>query len=98
MVLPGGGRIPIQACCGNQPAYEPEAMLRLHRLALLGPGDADKVDFVLAVCVNRRHKAAIERALQERNGGRMPDRVVLLDFDTVVDPKFDWASVLELQI
>jgi hypothetical protein len=98
LVLPGGGRIPIQACCGNQPAYEADAMLRLHRLALLGPGDADKVDFVLAVCVNRRHKAAIERALQERNGGRMPDRVVLLDFDTVVDPAFDWASVFEFPL
>jgi hypothetical protein len=97
-ILPGGGRIPIQACFKNQPAYEADVLLRLHKLALLGLGDADKVDFVLAVCVNRRHKAAIERALQEKNGGRMPDRVVLLDFDTVVDPKFDWASVLELQI
>jgi len=97
-ILPGGGRIPIQACFKNQPAYEAGVLLRLHKLALLGPGDADKVDFVLCVAVNKRHKAAIERALQERNGGRMPDRVVLLDFDTVVDPAFDWASVFEFPL
>jgi len=60
--------------------------------------DADKVDFVLCVSVNRRHRAAIERALKERNGGRMPDRVVLLNFDAVVDPTFDWASVLEFPL
>jgi len=95
LLLPGGGRVPIQACCNNQPSYEAGALLRLHALALLGPGHADRVDAVLAVCVNRRHKAAIERALRKENGGRMPDRVVLLDFDTMVDPEFDWASVLE---
>jgi len=98
LVTPGGSRIPIQACHRNQPQYEADALLKLQKLAMLGAGHADKVDFVLCVAVNKRHKAAIERALQERNGGRMPDRVVLLDFDTVVDPKFDWASVLELQI
>jgi len=72
--------------------------MKLHALALLGTGDANRVDFVLAVANNKRHKAAVQRALEEKNGGRMPDRLVLLDFDTVVDPKFDWASVFELQI
>ncbi len=96
--LPGGGRIPIQACCRNQPAYEAAVLLRLHALALLGPGDADRVDFVLAVAVNKRHREAVERALERENGGKAPGRVVLLDFDTVVDPQFDWASVLEMPL
>lgn len=98
LVTPGGSRIPIQACHRNQPQYEADALLKLQKLAMLGAGHADKVDFVLCVAVNKRHKAAIERALQERNGGRMPDRVVLLDFDTVVDPAFDWASVFEFPL
>lgn len=98
LILPSGGRVPIQACYRNQPAYEADALLRLHRLALLEPGDADRVDFVLAVCVNRRHKAALERALMGRNGGRLPGRAVLLDFDAVVDRGFDWAPVLELPL
>jgi hypothetical protein len=98
LVLPGGGRIPIQACCCNQPAYEAAALLRLHGLALLGPGDADRVDLVLAVAVNKGHRQAVERALERGNGGKPPGRVVLLDFDTVVDPGFDWVSVLELPL
>jgi hypothetical protein len=98
LLLPSGGRVPIQACYRNQPTYEADALLRLHRLALLEPGDADKVDFVLAVCANRRHKAALERALMARNGGRLPGRLVLLDFDAIVDPGFDWAAVFEISI
>jgi hypothetical protein len=98
LLLPSGGRVPIQACYRNQPAYEAGALLRLHRLALLEPGDADKVDFVLAVCANRRHKAALERALMARNEGRLPGRLVLLDFDAIVDPGFDWAAVFEISI
>jgi hypothetical protein len=98
LLLPSGGRVPIQACYRNQPAYEAGALLRLHRLALLEPGDPNRVDFVLCVAVNRRHKAALERALMARNGGRLPGRLVLLDFDAVVDPGFDWVSVFEISI
>jgi hypothetical protein len=98
LILSGGGRIVIQSFCRNQPAYEAAALLKLHRLALLGPGDADKVDFILAVAVNKRHREAVERALERENGGKPPDRVVLLDFDTVVDPKFEWASVFEFPL
>jgi hypothetical protein len=96
LITPGGrSRIPIQACYHNQPDYEAEALLRLHRLALLGPGDANKVDFVLAVAGSKRHKDAIQRALERKNEGTMPGRIVLLDFDSVVDPEFDWAALLE---
>ena len=98
VLTPGGSRVPIQACSRNQPAYEADALLKLHRLALLDLGHPNKVDFVMAVCVNKRHKAAIERALQERNVGTMPDRIVLLDFDAVIAPDFDWASVFEFPV
>jgi len=98
LVGPRGSRIPIQACCANQPGYEGNVLLRLGRLALLGPGDADRVDFVVAVCVNKRHREAVERALERENGGRLPDRVVLLDFDGIMSPGFDWASVLEFPV
>ena len=98
LLLPSGGRVPIQACHKNTVAAEAEALVRLHRLALLEPGDADRVDFVLAVCANRRHMAALGRALMKRNGGRLPGRVVLSDFDAIVDPGFDWAEALELPL
>lgn len=98
LVLPSGGRIPIQACCNNQPAYEAAALLRLCKLSQLGPGDADKVDFVLAVAVNKHHRDAVERALKRQNNGNLPGRLALLDFDMVVNPEFDWVSVLELPI
>ena len=98
LLMPGGGRIPIQACYRNQPGYEADALMRLHALAQLGAGDAGRVDFVIAVASNKRHKAAVQRALEEKNGGRMPGRLVLLDFDTVTDPEFDWASVFEIAI
>jgi hypothetical protein len=98
LILPGGNRIPIQACCHNQPAYEAAALLKLHKLSQLGAGDADRVDFVLAVAVNKHHKDAIERALKRQNDGNLPGRLALLDFDSVIDPEFDWASVSELPI
>jgi hypothetical protein len=98
LLLPSGGRVPIQVAYQNTVAYEADALLRLHRLALLEPEDPNRVDFVLCVAVNRRHRAALERASMERNGGRLPGRVVLLDFDAVVDPGFDWASVFELPL
>ena len=82
----------------NQPAYEAAALLRLHRLSQLGPGDADRVDFVLAVAANKHHKDALERALKRENGGSLPGRLALLDFDEVVDPEFDWTSVFEMPI
>lgn len=98
LLTPGGGRVPIQACYRNQPGDEAGALMRLHALAQLGPGDAGRVDFVIAVAANKRHKAAVQRALEERNGGRMPGRLVLLDFDSVTDAAFDWASVFEMSV
>lgn len=98
LVLPSGGRIPIQGCYGNQPSYEAAALLRLHKLSQLGPGDADRVDFVLAVAANRHHRDAIERALKRENGGSLPGRLALLDFDMVREPEFDWSSVFEFTI
>jgi hypothetical protein len=98
LVLPGGGRIPIQACCHNQPAYEAAALLKLHKLSQLGPGDADRVDFVLAVAASKRHRDAIERALKRQNNGNLPGRLALLDFDSVISPEFDWTSVFEIPI
>ena len=97
-VAPDGSRIPVQACYGNQPGYEAAALLKLCRLSQLGPGDADRVKGVLAVAANRHHRDAIERALKSQNGGSLPGRLALLDFDTVISPEFDWTSVFELPI
>jgi hypothetical protein len=95
LLLPGGSRIPIQACCHNTPAYESFSLLKLCKLSQLGPGDADRVDGVLAVAANRRHMGAIERALKSQNGGSLPSRLALLHFDEVIDPQLDWGSVLD---
>jgi hypothetical protein len=48
-----GGRFACQVCHRNQPAYEADALLKLNELALGGRGDADKVEFVLAVAQQR---------------------------------------------
>jgi len=98
LILPGGNRVPIQACYRNQADYEAEVFLKLHGLIQLEVEDADKVDFILAVAVSRKHEAVIERAIKRRNEGRMPSKLVLLDFDTVVDPGFDWDQVFEVVI
>jgi hypothetical protein len=66
--------------------------------ARVGPGDADRVDFVLAVAANRHHRDAVERALKRGNGGSLPGRLALLDFDMVREPEFDWSSVFEFTI
>lgn len=58
-------------------------------------GDPDRVEFVLGVAVNKGHRAAIERAIRRENEGRMPGKLFLFDFDIVVDPSFDWATVFE---
>jgi len=98
LILPSGNRIPIQACYANQPAYEAAALLKLCKLSQLGPGDADKVDFTIAVAVNKHHKDAIERALKRLSSGNLPGRLALLDFDSVIDPEFDWVSIFEMPI
>lgn len=98
LLLPSGGRVPIQVSVANQPAAEAAALLRLHRLALLGQEHPDKVDFVLAVAVSKHHRQALERALKRQNSGDAPGRIVLEDFDSVVSDKVDWARVLELPL
>ena len=98
LILTSGGRVPIQACYRNKPDYEAHALLKLQKLALLENHDPYKVDFVLAVAVNKRHKDAIERALRKLKEGSLPGRVVLLDFDTVIKSGFDWAGVMELPL
>lgn len=95
LILPGGGRVPIQACHKNKPACEAEIFLKLHGLTQVEIGDPDRVDFVLGVAVNKRHKAAIERAIRRGNEGRLPSKLVLLDFDTIVDPGLDWSRIFE---
>jgi hypothetical protein len=93
-----GGRIPVQICYRNQPKDEAEKLMKLHDLALLDVGDADKVDRVLMVAVNRRHRAAIEKALRAKNGGKMPSRMVMTDFDMIRDPAFDWTLFLPVPV
>jgi hypothetical protein len=93
-----GGRVPVQACYRNQPKDEAEKLMKLHDLALLDVGDPDKVDCVLAVASNRRHKAAVEKALREKNGGKMPARMVMLDFDMIVHPAFDWTLFINFPV
>jgi hypothetical protein len=98
VLTPSGDRIPIQICFRNQPMDEAEKLMKLHDLALLDVGDADKVHRVLAVAANKRHRAAVEKALRAKNGGKMPARMALLDFDMIRKPTFDWALILGFPI
>ena len=65
--------------------------MKLHDLTLLGPGHADAVELVLAVARNKTHRKAVEKAIKERNNGVVPNRVVVMDFDTTL--KADWDDV-----
>jgi len=96
LLMPEGGRVPIQACHKNQPDYEAKRILDLHELALLDRADPKSVEFVLVVAVNKQHKGAIERAIKSQNKGKMPEKVALLDFDAVIAPEFDWDEVFNL--
>lgn len=96
LLMPDGGRVPIQACYRNQPDYEAKRILDLHELALLDRAEPKSVEFVLVVAVNKQHRRAIERAIMSRNKGKMPEKVALLDFDTVINPEFDWQEVFTL--
>jgi len=39
--------------------------------------------------------AAIERAIRRKSDDKMPGKLALLDFDTVVDSGFDWSRIFE---
>jgi len=96
LLMPDGGRVPIQACYRNQPADEAKVILKLHEFALLDRADPMRMEFVIVVAVNKQHKGAIERAIKGQNKGEMPERVALLDFDTVIDARFTWEEVFTL--
>jgi hypothetical protein len=96
LLMPDGGRVPIQACYKNQPDYEAKRILDLHELALLDRAEPKSVEFVIVVAANKQHKGAIERAIKRKSKGEMPEKVALLDFDTVINPEFDWQEVFTL--
>jgi hypothetical protein len=96
LLLPDGARVPIQACHRNQPDYEAKRILDLHGLALLDRSDPGSIEFVIVVTSNKQHRGAIERAVKGQNKGKMPDKLALLDFDTVTDAGFNWAEVFTM--
>jgi hypothetical protein len=98
LITPGWNRVPVQACVGNQANYGATALLRLNALAQLGPEHADHVAGILAIAGSVRHRDAIERAMKRQNGGAMPSRLVLKDFDSVVAPDSDWTAVFEVPL
>ena len=95
LILPDGKRVPIQACCGNKASYEGDAFLKLHQLTQVDDGNANKVNFVIGIVVSKGRKAAIERAIRRKNDDKMPGKLTLLDFDTIVDPGLDWSRIFE---
>jgi hypothetical protein len=98
LILSSGNRVPIQAMYRNNPDAEANALLDLCELAKTDVSLTEQVDFVLAVAVNKAHLKAVTRALKRRNSGNLPAQLEMVDFDTVVDPSFDWAEVFERPI
>jgi len=98
LILPTGGRVPIQAMYHNNADVEANAILDLCELARSDVSLTEQVDFVLAIAVNKAHLKAVTRALKRRNNGQLPPQLEMLDFDTVIDPSFDWAEVFERPI
>jgi len=93
-IIPTSGhRFVMQACNQNKAAYEASVLMELSKLALLDASQADAIDFVLAVTCHKKHKAAMEKAVRDTNGGVMPPRIVLLDFDSMLEA--NWDNVFE---
>jgi hypothetical protein len=93
IIAASGHRFAMQACNRNDAAYEAAVLLELHQLAMLDSSQADALEVVVAVAVNKRHKAAIEKAVRDGNEGVMPSRVILLDFDSMLE--VSWDDVFE---
>lgn len=91
-----GERFALQACYRNSPKYEAEAVLRLLKFVSMETSEPQKVEFIVCITANKKHKTALERALKRQNKGEMPEKMVLLDFDTVIEAKFDWEEVFTL--
>ena len=97
-IRPDGGRLLLQACARNQPSYEAEVLVKFHRLAWLPADHPDCIIGAVAVAASKGHARAIERAVERLNGGRIPGRTAILDFDTVIAPDFDWSDYLGLEV
>lgn len=93
--FPDGRRIVLQACCKNAAAYEADVFLKLCGLAQGVTQAIHRIAAVVGVAVNKTHRNAIARAVRQRNNGRMPGALVLLDFDTMMDSNFDWNDELD---
>ena len=91
-----GQRFALQACYKNSPRYEAEAVFQLLKFVSMEPCEPQKVEFIVCITVNKKHKAALERAITRQNKGEMPEKVALLDFDTVTSSKFGWDEVINL--
>ncbi len=93
--FPDGRPIVLQACCKNSPANEADAFLKLCGLAQGITQAIHRIVAVAGVAVNKGHRNAIERAVRQRNNGRMPGVLVLLDFDSMIATGFDWKDELD---
>jgi hypothetical protein len=98
LILHDGSRVPIQAMYHNNADAEANAILDLCELSRTDVSLTEQVDFVLAIAVNKAHLKAVIRALKRRNNGQLPPQLEMLDFDTVIDPSFEWAEVFERPI
>ena len=93
--FPDGRHIVLQACCKNSPANEADAFVKLCELAQGITQSVHRVVAVAGTAVNKGHRNAIERAVRQRNNGRMPGSLVLLDFDSMMAAGFDWKDELD---
>lgn len=103
-VLPGreGARIAIQTVVGHNPRDEARNLLKLQQVQreqAAQEGRLPLLDLVVCVAVNKRVEAAVQRELLSQTGGSHPYGVVLLNVEEhLLEPAFDWTTVLEREI
>ena len=101
--LPGvkGCRLIIQAVVQHRAQEEAANLLKL-----CGPSphpDAGRhsvgwVDLVLCVCINKKIQKSVEKAVKKLNHKQMPDKLVMFDVESLLDPAYDMTWIMDRDI
>ncbi|GAF91190.1 unnamed protein product, partial [marine sediment metagenome] len=91
----------LQAVVAHRPRGEAANLLKLCGKHPEGPtasrehNGAGWVDLVLSIAISKRVQKSVENAARNLNGGRLPGNLVFLDAESLLDPAYDLAWVLE---
>ncbi len=94
-VHPCGRRWAAQCCVKNSVQYETDRLLQLLELTRRAPEDPQRFESVICLAVNKSHRRTIEQIVRQQTGGSLPGRLVMLDFDELING-VDWRNAITL--